>query len=236
MIRNAFQRSARVQRARRGVTLTEILVCLALAALLCALIFPVLQGAKNRAQNASSIANLRQLGLAFTRYAVEHNGAVPRRLEEIRLPNGSVQSGMAWHARLYADGYLPDRDILMNPKEKYKTWSAWVADPRVSASAKTNTVSWIPTYGYRLEDWPSGTPNLYRIPQMSSFFILVESWFVGGNFPGYFVSSDPSWRIKFDERGLSNTLFADGHVEAKDRAYFTELTKNGNAKIRFWPQ
>lgn len=56
---------------RRAFTLIELLVTLALVALLASLLLPALAASRNRARDAACLSNLRQLGLAWSVYAID---------------------------------------------------------------------------------------------------------------------------------------------------------------------
>ncbi len=64
--------------AKRGFTLVEVLVTVAIIGVLAALIFPALSKSKDRANAAACASNLRQIGLAFQGYANDHDGELPR--------------------------------------------------------------------------------------------------------------------------------------------------------------
>ncbi|HRJ71450.1 MAG TPA: type II secretion system protein [Terrimicrobiaceae bacterium] len=236
-------------------TLVELLVVIGVVAVLAALIFPTFTSVSMRARDSKSISNLRVVGSHLFAYAADHNGWIPERTETIPLPGGGNTSGLAWHARLYADGYVDNRDVFFNPKEKYRTWNHWVADPTVPASLKVFTQGWIPVYGMRHRGSqsggavaaagggrPLGQENLNRLQSPSKFFLLVESWKTSSpQYAAFYVSSDAGWRIKLDERGFANAWFADGHVEAKDAAYFlglkdTREEETGAGTYHVWPQ
>ena len=53
---------------RGGFTLIELLVVIAIIAILAAILFPVFAGARQSAQKATCLSNLKQLGLAVTMY------------------------------------------------------------------------------------------------------------------------------------------------------------------------
>ena len=54
---------------RRGFTLTELLVVLAIIVIMAAVIFPALSAARNRGYDADCASNLRQIGTALYQYA-----------------------------------------------------------------------------------------------------------------------------------------------------------------------
>jgi len=62
---------------RRGFTLIELLVVIAIIAILAAILFPVFSRAREKARQASCQSNLKQLSLAFTMYADDHDEALP---------------------------------------------------------------------------------------------------------------------------------------------------------------
>ncbi|CAN5669600.1 hypothetical protein BH11ARM2_BH11ARM2_00730 [soil metagenome] len=62
---------------RRGFTLVEILVVVAIIAVLAGILFPVMIAVRRRAEHTTCAENLHQLGLAVTMYANDHDGWVP---------------------------------------------------------------------------------------------------------------------------------------------------------------
>jgi prepilin-type N-terminal cleavage/methylation domain-containing protein/prepilin-type processing-associated H-X9-DG protein len=66
-----------VVRSRRGFTLVELLVVIGIIAVLVSILLPSLGRARESANQAKCLSNLRQLGVAFQMYANEANGKFP---------------------------------------------------------------------------------------------------------------------------------------------------------------
>ncbi len=69
-------------RRNRAFTLVEMLVVIAIIAILAALLLPVLAGGKKRAQRIQCIGNLNQIGTAFQIFAHDHQGNFPMQVPE----------------------------------------------------------------------------------------------------------------------------------------------------------
>lgn len=72
---------------RRGFSLIELMVVIAVIAILAAILLPVFATVKRRAQLTACSANLRQIGQAFTQYLSDHK----------RGPNWSGVVGGPWN-------------------------------------------------------------------------------------------------------------------------------------------
>lgn len=76
--------------AKRGFTLIEMLVVIAIISVLTALLIPALTKAKRNARNVACLSNLRQLGVATRMYADENEQRMPS--AEL-LPSQPVEPG-----------------------------------------------------------------------------------------------------------------------------------------------
>src|SRR5882672_7223565 len=63
---------------KQGFTLVELLVVVAIIALLIAILLPAVSAAKEQANRVKCGANLRQIGMAQQMYAGENKGQYPR--------------------------------------------------------------------------------------------------------------------------------------------------------------
>jgi prepilin-type N-terminal cleavage/methylation domain-containing protein len=61
----------------RGFTLIELMVVIAIIAVLVALLLPAVSGVKQMGHKAACLSNLRQLGIAMHTYAQDHGGQIP---------------------------------------------------------------------------------------------------------------------------------------------------------------
>ncbi len=76
----------------RAFSLTELLVVMAIVALLAALLFPVLVSVRQRSKEPACMANLKQLHAAIIMYMDGNNDTLPTRLDEVVGSSGTIKS------------------------------------------------------------------------------------------------------------------------------------------------
>ncbi len=91
----------------RGFTLIEMLVVVGIIAILASLLLPALARAKAKANQTKCLNNIRQLDMALTMYAADHDGEYPARRIQ---PN-------AWPQRLQP--YYQDLHVLVCPGDRF---------------------------------------------------------------------------------------------------------------------
>ena len=67
----------------RGLTLTEILVVVAIIALVAALLFPVFTSARRKSKEVPCTSNLRQFQMAVAMYMAGNNDVMPAKIDEL---------------------------------------------------------------------------------------------------------------------------------------------------------
>lgn len=66
-----------MRRRQVGFTLIELLVVIAIIGIIAALLFPVFSRARAAARKTTCTSNLRQIGIALSMYADDHDGQGP---------------------------------------------------------------------------------------------------------------------------------------------------------------
>ena len=80
----------------RGFSLVELLVVVAILALLAVLLIPFLRKGIDLARESACKANLRNWGIAFLAYAADHKGYLPHPDGKERAPQGTDNGDYGW--------------------------------------------------------------------------------------------------------------------------------------------
>jgi prepilin-type N-terminal cleavage/methylation domain-containing protein len=107
---------------KKRFTLIELLVVIAIIAILAAILLPALQAARARAQSASCISNLKQLGLVGQQYTNDHRG-----MWGSNNTGGNGILGTGWVYNLHRGKYIK----LTDPGET--TWWEAFSSERIDA-------------------------------------------------------------------------------------------------------
>ncbi len=139
--------SGSVHPQRLAFTLIELLVVIGIIALLAGLLLPALSRAKQQANRVKCTNHLRQLGLALTMYADDHQGQFPPRRQRtnawmitlkryysdpkiLRCPNDSFRSDRSYVINGWNDYF----ETILSPPDyiRYQRW-LWPDGMRASA-------------------------------------------------------------------------------------------------------
>lgn len=192
--------------SRHAFTLIELLIVIAIIAILASLLVPAVSKGRIRAYRSACASNLKQIALLITAYADEHNGNV--------LIQGST----------------PDRtwaSVLRPASENEATAANVFVCPSFNPY---RFVSWENTYGI-CRDLPTGCEKtilgesfmvLSRIPTPAEY-LMVGDTYDGSTGKQYFYFNMSGGGGMFGQQvharhdEMANGLFADGHVESCSR-------------------
>ena len=202
---SASRRRSPASEVRGGFTLVELLVVLAVIALLAALLLPALSKAKESARATQCLNQMRQLGMAVRLYADENGDTFPR----------SEHSA-------FANGELPwERSIAPLLGSSTTAWTNLLTGLYHCPSDK-RTTPW--SYGlnvyYELgpDDDYTGKPQTWRrltqVPHPSATLLSAENNSSADHLmPEFWYSqADAVDLASTRHKGRANYTFADGHA------------------------
>ena len=202
------------QSARRAFSLIEILVVIAIIAILAAILFPAFARARENARRTSCQSNLKQIGLGIMQYTQDYDERYPYQaadfISDFSSSSTAVQAN--WQRGIYP--YTKSWQILKCPSAKPNT----VTTAGHSSSYLANGVA-LP-YGF--------SRSLSSVANTADVILLQEYLYALGAslnrpYPSNLTTKTyTAWLYTTDIAGVhfdgSNLLFMDGHVKWKTRS------------------
>ena len=203
---------------KSAFTLVELLVTIAVIAILAALILPAFNSARESANSAICISNLRSLGVATVSYINDHNGTIPPAYDSdartlsiwSRAAGGDQYLG-------WTTDYLPFTNSWNNPPCMPKLHCP-TAQARDATTMNKQTI-YGSNYGLnvwitRFASWALPWHKLLSLPVPQSQVVLAaDVQFVSGDSASQYVIApqNPTY-VSYRHRGHANFLWLDGHV------------------------
>lgn len=207
---------------RRAFTLVEVLVVIAIAAILTALLFPAIAGVREKANGAKCASNLRQIGAGLMLYVADHDGAL--------IPGAvaSQDGGLTlWFNAL--DAYMGNQEEGRIENFDSGRRPAWQQCPsKVFKEMDHFSVGYGWNYfgdnaghdGFGLYPGDAGgSSRLSEVTKPAKTFIIADSKDINvapeATYQNIYLYPPPSTNQRASRHsGRGNYLMVDGHVES----------------------
>lgn len=195
----------------------DVLISLAILAMVAAVLIPYYIGRKTKSIEAANIRNLRQWGIALNLYLIENEHTLPG----IGAKDISPDQTHAWYNAL--PPYILQKPLAEIPPEELPrpgTPSVWM-DP--AAKPLRNIPPGVPYFNYAMNRYlqPEADLRSFKINELRAPGGVIFMTEVAGFLP-WVEPSDVVFRYgntKPDSpEAKTYVLFCDGHVDARTRA------------------
>lgn len=201
-------------REQNAFSLVELLVVVAVIAILAGLLLPSLARAKEKARTTQCTNNLRQWGLALALYAEENDDSIPRRGQGVQ-PLFIVNRPEDWFNALPPLLQLRSYYALVSANEIHEPNEATIfVCPSARRTVHTNFLS------YAMNIYLS--PTIRPIPHRMSEIADPSTLAFMADGPCDFSSTVPSakpYSVQDRHSGWANVAFLDGHVQSLSGLY-----------------
>lgn len=209
-------------------TLIELLIVIAIIAILASLLLPALKRARDSAMGIKCISNIKQTALATANYLDDNNNSI------ILAIWGSVDR--VWTQYLYDNGYVSNPDMLFCPSYPPQTYPG-----NPFANSRFNTYGYFANFPANLKGPPvtidgvnsTDTAMYKNVKKPSKLFIYIDSagimeskttTYQKQGWKAYAVGTEMAIHARHGKR--ANSVFFDGHAEGMEGPEIAETYRN----------
>ena len=211
-------------------TLIELLVVIAIIAILAAMLLPALQKARKRGQGTACLNNMKQLNIAFARYA--------EAFDEMLLP--AFAAGVSgWDNIVYKQGWVKSSkkingylyfDLFQCPGNP-RNPTHWNGNKIIQSYAYNYYIGWYSaeqsSKRNKINDGTYYKKTSQQNKHLKDTIVLTEKWTTTQPVPpGITSQTNDLWLARYTSNisygkysahpGGANALFLDGHAETRN--------------------
>ena len=193
----------------KAFTLIELLVVIAIIAILAAILFPVFARARENARRASCQSNLKQIGLGILQYTQDYDERYPLSRTANIAYNGYINQTAPWH--LVIQPYVKSVQLFQCPSNTSNLKMSYTnngSGDQIPASYVCVGHDWRADWGGRTIMTENYGAALSEVSYPSTTIMVGEHT---NRVDPEFYNND---LVFTNHLGMSNFLFADGHVKS----------------------
>lgn len=201
--------------SRHAFTLIELLVVIAIIAVVAAILFPVFARAREKAKAAACVSNLKQIGMALTLYADDHDDLLPRATSLLRA-SPSLPSALPNVMR----PYVASTAVFQCPADVRNSRYAPASLPNFWPDVLWKSLG--SSYAYNSEDpsnvrpraeWPNHLWQTWRGGRRrTEFHQPAETGLASDTNPWHLVRDYDMTKADSIAQAAFNVVYLDGHV------------------------
>jgi prepilin-type N-terminal cleavage/methylation domain-containing protein/prepilin-type processing-associated H-X9-DG protein len=190
---------------RKGFTLIEILVVIAIIAILAAILLPVFGRARENARRSSCLSNEKQIGLAFAQYAQDYDGNTANS-PSVPLPPCS------WIDRVLP--YIKSTAVFECPSAPNLIYVPGCPAPSTELDQYASPINYGGAYSLVLMQ-PNGHESVFTHPTTTVSLLDGRGLFMAPSATDMTIEANAKSSGLLPARHFNghNVLFLDGHVK-----------------------